>query len=74
MFERCTERARRVIFFANVEANQFGSTTIETEHLLLGLRERSKLRRPSNPDDRLITTLTPNMPLESFIVRSATLA
>ena len=35
-------------------------------------RERSKPRRPSNPDDRLIAaTMTPSMPLESFIVRSA---
>jgi ATP-dependent Clp protease ATP-binding subunit ClpA len=37
MFERYTERARRVIFFARYEASQFGSTTIDTEHLLLGL-------------------------------------
>src|SRR6187200_1495596 len=37
MFERYTERARRVIFFARYEASQFGSTSIETEHLLLGL-------------------------------------
>jgi len=37
MFERYTERARRVIFFARYEASQFGSETIETEHLLLGL-------------------------------------
>jgi len=27
MFERYTERARRVIFFARYEASQFGSTT-----------------------------------------------
>src|SRR5437899_3260518 len=37
MFERYTERARRVIFFARYEASQFGSMTIESEHLLLGL-------------------------------------
>src|SRR5262245_45386354 len=37
MFERYTERARRVIFFARDEAVQFGSPIIETEHLLLGL-------------------------------------
>jgi hypothetical protein len=37
MFERYTERARRVVFFARYEASQFGSTTIESEHLLLGL-------------------------------------
>jgi ATP-dependent Clp protease ATP-binding subunit ClpC len=37
MFERFTEKARRVIFFARYEASQYGSHQIETEHLLLGL-------------------------------------
>src|SRR5438067_3485979 len=37
MFERYTEKARRVVFFARYEASQFGSPFIETEHLLLGL-------------------------------------
>ncbi len=37
MFERYTEKARRVIFFARYEASQFGSAMIDTEHLLLGL-------------------------------------
>jgi ATP-dependent Clp protease ATP-binding subunit ClpA len=37
MFERYTEKARRVIFFAHFEASQYGSPYIETEHLLLGL-------------------------------------
>ncbi len=46
MFERYTEKARRVIFFARYEASQFGSPYIETEHLLLGLmREESGLLR-----------------------------
>src|SRR6516225_7477787 len=46
MFERYTERARRVIFFARFEASQFGSMTIESEHLLLGLlREDSNMSR-----------------------------
>jgi ATP-dependent Clp protease ATP-binding subunit ClpC len=44
MFERYTEKARRVIFFARYEASQYGSPYIETEHLLLGLlREDSAL-------------------------------
>jgi len=30
MFERYTEKARRVIFFARYEASQFGSPYIET--------------------------------------------
>ena len=37
MHDRYTEKARRALFFAHYEASQFGSTTIETEHLLLGL-------------------------------------
>ena len=37
MFERYTEKARRVIFFARYEASQLGSPVIATEHLLLGL-------------------------------------
>ena len=46
MFERYTEKARRVIFFARYEASQYGSKTIETEHLLLGLfREDPALTR-----------------------------
>jgi ATP-dependent Clp protease ATP-binding subunit ClpA len=46
MFERYTERARRVIFFARFEASQSGSMTIESEHLLLGLlREDSNMSR-----------------------------
>ena len=42
MFERYTERARRVLFFARYEASQLGSLTIETEHLLLGLIREGK--------------------------------
>ena len=37
MFERYTQKARRVIFFARYEASNYGSPYIETEHLLLGL-------------------------------------
>jgi hypothetical protein len=42
MFERYTEKARRVIFFARYEASQFGSLYIETEHMLLGLLRAGK--------------------------------
>ena len=37
MFERFSEPARRVLFFARYEASQLGSARIDTEHLLLGL-------------------------------------
>jgi ATP-dependent Clp protease ATP-binding subunit ClpC len=42
LFERYTEKARRVIFFARYEASQYGSPYIETEHLLLGLLREDK--------------------------------
>jgi len=46
MFERYTEKARRVVFFARYEASQYGSHEIDTEHLLLGLlREDKSLHR-----------------------------
>jgi ATP-dependent Clp protease ATP-binding subunit ClpA len=37
MFERFTESARRALFFARYEASEYGSISIETEHMLLGL-------------------------------------
>jgi len=42
MFERYTEKARRVIFFARYEALQYGSHTIAPEHVLLGLMREDK--------------------------------
>jgi hypothetical protein len=63
MFERYTEKARRVIFFARYEASQFGSPVIETEHLLLGL-----LR-----EDRVLVVRLSRLPrsLEAFRKRIA---
>jgi len=37
MFERYTEKARRVIFFARYEASHVGASQIEPEHILLGV-------------------------------------
>lgn len=37
MFERYTERARRVLFFARFETSQLGGLSITPEHLLLGI-------------------------------------
>ena len=42
VFERYTERARRILFFARYEASQFGSLSIQNEHLLLGLIREAK--------------------------------
>ena len=61
MFELYTEKARRVIFFARVEASQFGSSYIETEHLLLGLlREDKALANRFLPSHRPGNTSTPS--------------
>jgi hypothetical protein len=51
MFERYTEKARRVIFFARYEASQYGSPVIDTEYILLGLlREDRPLMRQLHLD------------------------
>ena len=42
MFERFTEKARRVIFFAVDEAKAYRSVNIESEHLLLALVRESR--------------------------------
>jgi len=42
LFERYNEKARRVIFFARYEASRYGSSYIESEHLLLGLIREDK--------------------------------
>jgi ATP-dependent Clp protease ATP-binding subunit ClpC len=54
MFERYTEKARRVIFFARYEASQFGSPYIETEHILLGV-----LREDKALTNRFLRSLAP---------------
>ena len=43
MFERYTEKARRLIFFSRYEASRFGSPYIESEHLLLGFLRETKI-------------------------------
>jgi len=60
MFERYTEKARRVIFFARYEASQFGSPYIETEHLLLGL-----LREDKQLANRFLRPMRPSIPSAS---------
>jgi len=51
MFERYTEKARRVIFFARYEASQAGTPMIEPAHLLLGvIREDPELISRCSPE------------------------
>lgn len=52
MFERYTLKARRVIYFARLEASTYGNRHIDTEHLLLGiLRESPALLKPELGSD-----------------------
>jgi ATP-dependent Clp protease ATP-binding subunit ClpC len=51
MFERFTQRARRVVFFARFEASQTGCHEISTEHLLLGLMRENMYLLPEFPPD-----------------------
>ena len=60
MFERYTEKARRVIFFARYEASQFGATAIEAEHILLGILRDDKV---------LVQSLLVNAPAEIDSIR-----
>lgn len=48
MFERYTEKARRVIFFARYEASQCGSPQIEPHHLLLAILQEQPEVLPDN--------------------------
>ncbi len=42
MFERYTEQARQILFFARYETSQLGHFSIETEHLVLALLRVNK--------------------------------
>ena len=58
MFERYTEKARRVIHWGRYEAGQVGSECIDTEHILLGLlQEDSVLVRRFLPTDRILESV-----------------
>jgi hypothetical protein len=52
MFERFTEPARRVVFFARYEASSYGSEQIESEHLLLGLLREERAHGKWFPEQR----------------------
>lgn len=69
MFERYTERSRRVIFFARYEALQYGSPVIAPEHVLLGLfREDKTVTNRFFPFRRDLTADTVRTEIEDRIV------
>jgi ATP-dependent Clp protease ATP-binding subunit ClpC len=49
MWHRFTERARRIVFFAQEEASRMGESFVGTEHLLLGL-----IREPDSVAMRIL--------------------
>jgi len=55
MFESYTEKARRTLYFARLEASEFGSSCIGSEHLLLCLLREYKglVRLFPKPEDAL---------------------
>jgi hypothetical protein len=78
VFERYTEKARRVIFFARYEASQFGTPNIETEHLLLGLmredkRLREELRKGPASDESFRAQVAAETPARNKIATSVDL-
>lgn len=75
MFERYTEKARRVIFYARYEASGYGSRYIDTEHLLLGLlREDATLARRIFPSgDTIRSKIDARGPLGAKIATSVDL-
>jgi ATP-dependent Clp protease ATP-binding subunit ClpC len=64
MFERYTEEARKVIFFARYEASRLGAPILETEHLWLGLLRQSRkaIKRlaPHITEEAIHQRLTPH--------------
>ena len=76
MFERYTEKARRVVFFARYEASHYGSKAIEPEHLLLGLiREEKSLRKwvPNTSVDSIRESVDAQIPKRPSISTSVDL-
>ena len=78
MFERYTEPARRVIFFARYEASTFGSPWMEPEHILLGLlREdtvfRDRVKQAGTTPESMRSRIKDSTPVREKISTSVDL-
>lgn len=73
MFERYTETARRAIFFARYEASQFGSSFIDSEHLLLGLVREGAFLKECLSADSLRSRIEQRRPLQPRVGTSVDL-
>lgn len=56
MWEKFTERSRRIVYKAQEEADRYGHPNVGTEHLLLGI-----LDEPDSMAARVLSTLTGNL-------------
>ena len=61
MWQRFTERARRVVFFAQEEAGALGENYVSSEHLLLGMVRES---------DNIAALILSNMGIEADAIRA----
>ena len=68
MFERFTDRARRVVVLAQEEARRLNHNYIGTEHILLGLIQEGEGHAAKALDELNINSLTNNLP--TFIQES----
>ncbi|HWD41854.1 MAG TPA: Clp protease N-terminal domain-containing protein [Fimbriimonas sp.] len=79
MWQRFTERARKVVFYAQEEAQRFGVGYVSTEHLLLGLvREEDNvasqvLAKLGVTSKQIRKELEPQMPKEALPSQDMTL-
>jgi ATP-dependent Clp protease ATP-binding subunit ClpC len=72
MFERYTESARRALFYSRYEASEFGSLSIEPEHLFLGLLHGGDILKPllAVPPDTLRAEIEAGMAKREKIATS----
>lgn len=59
MFERYTEKSRRVIFFARYECKQVGAPAIDVDHVVLGILRDGK--------DVVARLLRPGVKIKNFV-------
>ena len=62
MFEQYTFSARRVIFYARQEAGDMGASSIESEHLLIGVLRENKELLPPGVADQICRSLKAGTP------------
>ena len=70
MWQRFTERARRVVFFAQEEAGRLGENYVSTEHILLGLVRENDCVAARILDNMGVSTSRIRSEIERQVMRS----